>query len=87
MPPKMVQKHDKKSHGIWNDFCTDFGAILAPFWEPGGAMGSILGAKMDAFGSKFWHNFGNVFWYFVQLRFGTPKSTKGTKKVPKKGPL
>ena len=34
MPQQMVKQRDKKSHGIWNDFWTDFGAILGGFWEP-----------------------------------------------------
>ena len=34
MPPKINNKQDKKSYGIWNDFWTDFGAILTPFGRP-----------------------------------------------------
>ena len=39
MLPKMVQKHDKKPNGSWNEFWMDFGTILAPFWEAWGAHG------------------------------------------------
>ena len=45
MHPKMDKKHDKKPNGIWNEIWMDFGAILAPFWEPWGAHGLPFGGK------------------------------------------
>ena len=50
MPPKMVQKHDKKPNGIWNEFWMDFGTILAPFWEPWGAPGLHFWSQNRTFG-------------------------------------
>ena len=50
MFPKMVQKHDKKPNGIWNEFWMDFGAILAPFWEPWGGHGLRFWCQNRTFG-------------------------------------
>ena len=45
MPPKMVQRRDKRSHGIRTDVWIDFGVILSPFWSLGGPMRSLFGVK------------------------------------------
>ena len=47
MPPKIVKKRDEKSHGIWNDFWTDFGAILTPFGRPWALILAQFWSKWD----------------------------------------